>query len=71
MGKAMENEIGPYRQNHISGKWVDAGAGRLGVEDFGTCTALAEIALADEADINVAVAATLNYHASRVLTVMR
>ena len=43
----MKNEIAPYWQNYVNGKWVDGGADRLGIEDPGTGTAVAEIALAD------------------------
>ena len=67
----MKNEIAPYWQNYVNGKWVDGGAGRLGVEDPGTGTALAEIALADAADMDRAVAAALKCHSSGVLTAMR
>ena len=67
----MKNEIAPYWQNYVNGKWVDGGAGRLGVEDPGTGTALAEIALADATDMDRAVAAAMSCHASDVLTAVR
>ena len=40
-----------YWQNYVDGNWVDGGAGRLMVENPGTGQPLAEIALADAADI--------------------
>ena len=67
----MKNEIAPYWQNYVNGKWVDGGAGRLSVQDPGTGTALAEIALADATDMDRAVAAAMSCHASGVLTAVR
>ena len=60
-----------YWQNYVDGNWVDGGAGRLTVENPGTGEPLAEIALADAADINRAVKAALACHESGVLSSMR
>jgi len=60
-----------YWQNYIGGKWVDGGAGRLGVTNPGTGEALAEIALADAADVDRAVAAALTCHQSGALSDLR
>ena len=60
-----------YWQNYVDGNWVDGGAGRLTVENPGTGEPLAEIALADAADIDRAVKAALACHESGVLSFMR
>ena len=60
-----------YWQNYVDGNWVDGGAGRLTVENPGTGEPLAEIALADAADIDRAVKAALACHESGVLSSMR
>ena len=60
-----------YWQNYIDGKWVDGNAGRLRVDNPGTGEPLAEIALADAADIDRAVRAATACHESGVLTAMR
>ena len=60
-----------YWQNYIDGKWVDGNAGRLRVDNPGTGEPLAEIALADAADIDRAVKAATACHESGVLTAMR
>ena len=60
-----------YWQNYIDGKWVDGNAGRLRVDNPGTGEPLAEIALADSADIDRAVKAATACHESGVLTAMR
>ena len=44
-----------YFQNYINGTFVDGGAGRLLVDNPADGSALAEIALADEGDIDRAV----------------
>ena len=67
----MNEYIQPYWQNYVNGKWIDGGAGRLMVENPGTGLPLAEIALADSADIDAAIAAASACHASGVLTAMR
>lgn len=67
----MNEQIQPYWQNYVNGKWIDGGAGRLMVENPGTGMPLAEIALADSADIDAAIAAASACHASGVLTAMR
>ena len=67
----MNEQIQPYWQNYVNGKWIDGGAGRLMVENPGTGLPLAEIALADSADIDAAIAAASACHASGVLTAMR
>ena len=41
-----------YWQNYLDGNWVDGGAGRLTVGNPGTGEPLAEIALADAANID-------------------
>ena len=60
-----------YWQNYVDGNWVDGGAGRLTVENPGTGEPLAEIALADAADIDRAVKAALACNESGVLSSMR
>ena len=60
-----------YWQNYVDCNWVDGGAGRLTVENPGTGEPLAEIALADAADIDRAVKAALACHESGVLSFMR
>ena len=60
-----------YWQNYVDGNWIDGGAGRLTVENPGTGEPLAEIALADAADIDRAVKAALACHESGVLSSMR
>ena len=52
----------PYFQNYINGSFIDGGAGRLIVDNPADGSALAEIALADEADIDKAVAAARACH---------
>ncbi|MGC6516451.1 MAG: aldehyde dehydrogenase family protein [Candidatus Puniceispirillaceae bacterium] len=51
-----------YFQNYINGKFVDGGAGRLEVDDPSDGTIFAEIALADEADIDLAVQSAKECH---------
>ena len=60
-----------YWRNYVDGNWEDGGAGRLTVENPGTGEPLAEIALADAADIDRAVKAALACHESGVLSSMR
>ena len=54
--------IQTYYQNYINGAFVDGGAGRLSVDDPADGSILAEIALADEADIDKAVQAAKACH---------
>ena len=60
-----------YWQNYVDGNWVDGGAGRLTVENPGTGEPLAEIALADAADIDRAVKAALACYETGVLSSMQ
>ena len=60
-----------YWKNYIDGNWVDGGAGRLTVTNPGTGEPLAEIAMADAADIDRAVAAALACHHSGALSDLR
>ena len=60
-----------YWQNYVDGNWVDGGAGRLTVENPGTGDPLAEIALANIADIDRAVKAALAYNGTGVLSSIR
>ncbi|MEL6118078.1 MAG: aldehyde dehydrogenase family protein [Pseudomonadota bacterium] len=60
-----------YWQNYIDGAWVDGGAGRVDVVNPGTGEVLAAQALADEADVDRAVAAAKRVHESGVLPAMR
>jgi hypothetical protein len=65
------SELAPYWKNYIDGRWVDGGAGRLVVEDPATGEPLAEQALADQFDVDKAVAAAKRCHASGALTTLR
>ena len=49
--------IKPFWQNFINGRYVDGGAGRLAVTNPADGSLMAEIALANAADIDRAVAA--------------
>ena len=60
-----------YWQNYVNGEWVDGGGGRLPVDNPGTGERVAEIALADAADIDRAVRAAKACHQSGALTAMR
>ncbi|MCT4556292.1 MAG: aldehyde dehydrogenase family protein [Pelagimonas sp.] len=60
-----------YWQNYIDGAYVDGGAGRIDVLDPATGEILAQHALADEADVDRAVAAARRVHLSGVLSDMR
>ena len=60
-----------YWQNYVDGDWVDGGAGRVDVVNPGTGEVLAAQALADEADVDRAVAAAKRVHESGVLPAMR
>ena len=60
-----------YWQNYVDSNWVDGGAGTLAVNNQGTGEPLAEITLADAADIDRAAKAALACHESGVLSSMR
>ncbi len=64
-------QIPPYWQNYIDGKFVDGGAGWLVVEDPATGDPVAEQAIADSGDVDVAVQAAKRCHESSTLTDMR
>ena len=51
-----------YYQNYINGQFVDGGAGRLEVDDPADGSIIAEVALADKADIDKAVQAAKSCH---------
>ena len=51
-----------YYQNYINGQFVDGGAGRLEVDDPSDGSIIAEVALADKADIDKAVQAAKSCH---------
>jgi aldehyde dehydrogenase (NAD+) len=63
--------IKPFWQNFINGRYVDGGAGRLAVTNPADGSLVAEIALADAADIDRAVAAARACQKSGVLSAMR
>jgi aldehyde dehydrogenase (NAD+) len=58
------NELAPFWQNFIGGKWVDGGAGRIAVSDPATGGHLADQAAADAADVDRAVRAAAALHQS-------
>ena len=60
-----------FFQNYLNGSWIDGGGGRLSVNNPGTGEHLAEVALADAADIDLAVAAALACHESGALSDLR
>ena len=64
-------DVEPYWQNYVNGVWIDGSAGRIAVEDPATGVTVAEQALADEADVDRAVAAARVCHESGGLTAMR
>ena len=67
----MQIQTQDYWQNYVNGEWVDGGGGRLPVDNPGTGERVAEIALADAADIDRAVGAATACHESGALTAMR
>ncbi|MEC8642238.1 MAG: aldehyde dehydrogenase family protein [Pseudomonadota bacterium] len=67
----MQTQWQDYWQNYVNGSWIDGGGGRLQVDNPATGEALADIALADAADIDRAVAAATACHESGALTGMR
>ena len=64
-------EVKGYWQNYIDGAWVDGGAGRIDVINPGTGEKIAEQALADARDVDLAVQAAKRVHSTGVLTDMR
>jgi aldehyde dehydrogenase (NAD+) len=60
-----------YWKNYIAGEWCDGGAGRLTIDNPATGEAIAEHALADNADVVRAVVAAMAFHESGVLSSMR
>ena len=64
-------ELKGYWQNYIDGAWVDGGAGRIDVINPGTGEKIAEQALADARDVDLAVQAAKRVHSTGVLTDMR
>ena len=60
-----------YWQNYVDSNWVDGSAGRLSVDNPRSGEPLAEIALADAADIDRAVKAALACYESGALSSMR
>lgn len=68
----MELKLKSYWQNFIDGRWVDGEGGRrVEVEDPATAQPLAEIALAEPADVDAAVAAADRAFASGPWPAMR
>ncbi len=68
----MTTGIRPYWQNYVDGAWVDgAEGGRITVSDPATGSAIAEVARAMPADIDLAVAAARRCYESRVLRDLR
>ncbi|MBT6525479.1 MAG: aldehyde dehydrogenase family protein, partial [Marinovum sp.] len=55
-------EVKGYWQNYIDGAWVDGGAGRIDVINPGTGEKIAEQALADARDVDLAVQAAKRVH---------
>ena len=53
----MQVQTQDYWQNYVNGKWVDGSSGRLPVDNPGTGELVAEIALANAADIDLVVGA--------------
>lgn len=51
-----------YYQNYVNGQFIDGGAGRMAVDDPSDGSIIAEVALADEADIDKAVQAAKACH---------
>ncbi len=64
-------KIAPYWQNYIDGAWVDGGAGRIAVTDPATGQMIAEQALADARDVDLAVQAAQACHSGGALRHMR
>ena len=60
-----------YWQNYIDGAWVDGGAGRIDIFNPGTGEKLAEHAMADAADVDLAVMAARRVHLSGALADLR
>lgn len=60
--------ISDYWQSYIDGKWVDGGGGRLSVDNPSTGEHLADVALANAADVEAAMRAARTCHNNRSLT---
>lgn len=68
----MTIEIRPYWQNFIDGKWIDGARNRrIVVTNPATAEPIAEVARAEPADVDQAVAAARRCYESRVLWEMR
>ncbi len=64
-------DIQPYWKSFINGEYVDGGAGRLAVENPADGSIVAEVAMADAADVDRAVAAARAVQQDGVLSHMR
>ena len=64
-------DIQPYWKSFINGEYVDGGAGRLAVENPADGSVVAEVAMADAADVDRAVAAARAVQNDGVLSQMR
>ena len=64
-------DIQPYWKSFINGEYVDGGAGRLAVENPADGSVVAEVAMADHADVDKAVAAARAVQNDGVLSQMR
>ncbi len=65
------SNVKAYWQNYICGQWVDGGAGRIDVINPATGEVLAHHALADAADVDLAVDAARRVHLSGALSDLR
>lgn len=63
--------IKSYWQNYINGEFVDGGAGRLAVDNPADGSILAEVALADARDVDLAVSAARAAHENGFLRKLR
>lgn len=61
-------DLQPYWQNYIVGDWIDGGAGRINFDNPGTGSMLAEQALANHADVDLAVRAARRVHENWALS---
>ncbi len=68
---AKDTDLKTYWQNYIEEKWVDGSGGRLAVYNPGTSELLAEHAVADAGDVDLAVQAAKRMHQSGVLSGLR
>ena len=65
------SKVSEYWKNYVDGTWIDGGAGRIDVLNPATGERLAQHALANEIDVDNAVAAARRVHLSGELTSMR